>query len=69
MNFVCIYQKFQDYVLKHGLCFDCVAISTQFLLEHGDLILFFYYKDTLMNQIKTPFPTHGLNLIIDKEQI
>ena len=50
VNFCCMNQKFRHSVSKHGLCFDCVAVLTQLSIEHGEVIPYFNYDDTLIDQ-------------------
>ena len=56
MNFGCMNQKFRHSVSKHGLCFDCVAVLTQLSIEHGEVIPYFNYDDTLTDQDLLPDP-------------
>ena len=56
VKFGCMNQKFWHSVSKHGLCFDCVAVLTQLSIEHGEVIPYFNYDDTLIDQDLLPDP-------------
>ena len=54
--FGCMNRKFRHTVLKHGLCFDCVAVLAQLSIEHGEVIPYYNFHDKLTDEDLLPDP-------------
>lgn len=46
-NWGCMKKHFRHSVVKHGTCFECVAVLTQLAIEHGEELFEIEYDDYL----------------------